>query len=716
MRYRLLALLILAALLPALARASTVGASGAGFAYVQANASQSVQFFYTYGSGCSAVPPGTAATTSTPQNGTVSYNTETHVISAGSPCAGSSLPGVAAYYDWTNTVPALGGNITAGQVIWGPSCGPEPCGPVSSTLAGEGVAIAQSYCNDPYAPGVTNCMSQGCPPDPSGGFDCYFSYLSPGSSQTIVNVVYGIYASTSNVSCTANTAATISGSSCTSPTTLGGPVDPPLNQCETLGLQYTATDGTTLSSTQTLCPSGQNLGCPQCSASGGGDPGVGGNAIATNGPSTVGQPIDLGTGNMFERVSDYATAGQNPLAFVRTYNSQSPSTVYATELGPNWRSNYDLYLRILSPSLVTAERGDGKLISCGILAGTTQWMCDTDQGLTLAQSGSAWTITDANQNVETYATLSGGAEAVLSSIQMRNGYTRTLTWTGGLLTKVTDSYGRTLTLGYTGTLLTSLVTPDSTKIVYGYTAGQLTSVTYPTSPAGTVKYGYSGIDLTSVTDENGHVYDSWGYDSQGRATSNSMGNGIAGAITIKYNTDGSRLVTNALGQADTHKFTMLYGLPRVSEIDRAATSTVPAAKETFTYDGSGHLATMTDWNGKETLYQFLASGLPLSVTEGVGTAQARTTTWAYDPVWTSEPDEIYTSLSGVDFTYDGMGNVASRTVEDFTTTTSPYSTNGQVRQWLYTWGATGLLASVQEPRTDVTALTRAIPTIRPGRW
>jgi hypothetical protein len=63
-----------------------------------------------------------------------------------------------------------------------------------------------------------------------------------------------------------------------------------------------------------------------------------------------GDPISVGTGNMFEQVADYQTSGPNPLSFTRYYNSMSASNTFATTLGTNWRSNYDRYLRIVSAS------------------------------------------------------------------------------------------------------------------------------------------------------------------------------------------------------------------------------------------------------------------------------------------------------------------------------------------------------------------------------
>ena len=72
----------------------------------------------------------------------------------------------------------------------------------------------------------------------------------------------------------------------------------------------------------------------------------------------VGDPIDLGSGNMYQAVTDYTTVGQNPLAFIRYYNSMATPDTLATALGRNWRSNYDRYLRIISGTEVDAERPD----------------------------------------------------------------------------------------------------------------------------------------------------------------------------------------------------------------------------------------------------------------------------------------------------------------------------------------------------------------------
>ena len=171
--------------------------------------------------------------------------------------------------------------------------------------------------------------------------------------------------------------------------------------------------------------------------------------------SERGDPVFVGNGNMFEEVKDYATAGQNPLEFIRYYNSlgNGPGVAtYAGTLGVNWRSNYDRYLQLdsaSSPTAVTAERADGSIASF-TLSGST-WVPETDVDMTLTQAGSTWTLTDHNDTVETYTV--SGVKGTLDSIALRNGYTQTLSYSGGLLDTVTDSYGRSLSFSYSGGLL-----------------------------------------------------------------------------------------------------------------------------------------------------------------------------------------------------------------------------------------------------------------------
>ena len=160
---------------------------------------------------------------------------------------------------------------------------------------------------------------------------------------------------------------------------------------------------------------------------------------AQPGAASCGEPIDLGSGNVFDQVTDYETAGQNKLSLIRYYNSMATPDTYATGMGTNWRTNYDRYLHIINPSAiygVEAERPDGQVINFTSSSGT--YTPDSDVDLKLTVSGSTWTLTDQNDNSEIYFT--SGSEGVLQSITQRNKYTQALTYSHGQIAFVSDSY------------------------------------------------------------------------------------------------------------------------------------------------------------------------------------------------------------------------------------------------------------------------------------
>ncbi len=430
-----------------------------------------------------------------------------------------------------------------------------------------------------------------------------------------------------------------------------------------------------------------NPGCPPC------------------GDLPSGDPIDVGTGNMFEQVSDYHTSGANPLAFTRYYNSMAGSNTFAAMLGTNWRSNYDRYLHVASSS-VTVERADGQQVTFTSTNGA--WTTDSDTEMKLSNSGSTWTLTDNRDTVETYSVAAGASEGLLQSIRARNGYTQTIQYgSGNQLATVTDSYHRQLSFAYGGGKLQTVTTPDGLILTYGFTGALLTSVGYSTSPPTKQTYLYENTALpsalTGIIDENGNRYTTWTYDSKGRALSVQHAGG-AGRISIAYNdTDGSRTVTNAIGEQEVYKFTTLQGVPKVTEIDRTASASLPAATRKFTYDSNGYTASQTDWNGNVTSYVNDAHGQPTSITEAAGKPQARTTTAAYLSNY-HLPSQIVSPGLTLNFTYDSNGELLTKKLTDTTTTTAPYSTAGQTRTWTYTW-SNFLPASVQAPRADVAAVT-----------
>lgn len=427
------------------------------------------------------------------------------------------------------------------------------------------------------------------------------------------------------------------------------------------------------------------------------------------GSSSAGEPIDIASGNMAYQFTDYKTQGQNPLAFTRYYNSRGNASGIVTlagELGVNWRSNFDRFLQINSPTQVTAERADGRQYIFTLVGST--WTPNADVDITLAKSGSTWTLTDHDDTVETYTTNGGGTAALLNTIQSRNGYTQTLHYTSGQVTSVTDSYSRALNFTYnTNGTLNTVTTPDSTTLTYGYNSvtggNQLASVSYSTSPATEQQFSYtqSGLPfaLTGITDENGNSYASWTYDPFGRGTSSQFGTG-ANLTNVSY-VGGNTIVTNAFGVQDTYSFITAQNRPKITQISRAATSTTAHATETFGYDSNGYMNSKTDWDSNETTYVNNAHGDPTTITEAYGSPVQRTTTVVYDSTCVHLPHSVATNGVTTSYTYDSHCDSLTKTLTDTTTQSIPYSTNGQTHVWTYTWN-NFLLASVETPNLKTT--------------
>ena len=333
----------------------------------------------------------------------------------------------------------------------------------------------------------------------------------------------------------------------------------------------------------------------------------------------------------------------------------------------------------------------------------------------LSHSGSAcgsstWTLTDPDDTVETYC--QSGTEATLQSVKQRNGYTQTMHYTSSKLSSVTDTYGRSLGISYSSIgLLSGVTTPDTATLAYGYVAFSsghlLSTVTYNTSPATHQTYSYGNTSfptaLTGITDENGHSYASWTYDSSGRGATSQFAGGVNFTSVTYFDNNGNRNVAGPLGIHETYQFVPLQGAPKVVEIDRASNGTVAAASEFLNYDSSGYLATAYDWNGNQTDYTNNSHGLPTQIIYASGSAVTHTTNITYDTTWARLAKTIATPGVTVTNTYDSStGNLLTYKLTDTTSTSSPYSTNGQTRTWTMTYTSSGQLTSIKQPRTDLT--------------
>ena len=112
---------------------------------------------------------------------------------------------------------------------------------------------------------------------------------------------------------------------------------------------------------------------------------------------------------------------------------------------------------------------------------------------------------------------------------------------------------------------------------------------------------------------------------------------LSGAVnytSVYYDdTTGNRVVKGPLGIVETYKFTTLQGVPKVTEIDRAANSPVAAASETFAYDSNGYRSSLNDWNGNNTSWVNNSHGLPTQISFVSNTTNKQITNITYDFWW-----------------------------------------------------------------------------------
>jgi RHS repeat-associated protein len=354
-------------------------------------------------------------------------------------------------------------------------------------------------------------------------------------------------------------------------------------------------------------------------------------------------------------------------------------------------------------------RDDGQILRYTLQNGTIN--NQPGSSIQLEVTGSGFTVTDADDNVEVY-----NAAGALQTITSRAGVVQTVSYdSNGWFSGVTDSFGNGLTVTRSSSeSIGSVSVTGGGTVQYGYgTYGNLplSTVTNLDGTNRSYTYGNSafGNALTSETDESSVQFSSWTYDSQERAIATQEAGG-ADAETIVYNADGSVTTTDALGAVRAFQHTRVGDINRVAGISGSQCPTCQESAAT-SYDSAGWVASRTDYNGNVTCYSNdPVRGLELVRVEGFAPGSTCPSNLAgYTPasggvqrkistIWGSAyrlPTLITEATRTTSFVYDGSGNLKTRTVTD--TTVTPNVS----RTWSYTYNSFGQVLTAQGPRTDV---------------
>ncbi|WP_119392177.1 RHS repeat-associated core domain-containing protein [Taklimakanibacter lacteus] len=459
-----------------------------------------------------------------------------------------------------------------------------------------------------------------------------------------------------------------------------------------------------------------------------------------------GNPVIIGTGTKSETAADYASEGARPLDFVREYfgnrtvtypiGASSARRIDTSRLGLAWRSKYDSALAFTSATPAAPADKDrahllmpsGHEIAFIYSASLAKWRPGyfnwvafsgvdwraprTDIDIAFDIVGSEALVTYANGDVWAYE-LNG----LLKEIRYKSGYSQTLAYTGINNTSITDNLGRSLQFAYDSLgLMTSMTAPDGKVYKYTYLNPvdtphedlnyMLKEVILPDSTPlvdtdnPRVTYHYENPNflhaLTGITDERGVRYATWTYDNRGRVLTSSHAGG-ADTYGFAYDdVNNTRTVTNPLGKQTIYHFQMVQGRQRITQVEGVSSANCAASDTSYAYDTAGFVNQTTDGEGRITKYTNNSRGLPLTIVEGFGTPEARTTTLTWHASL-NKPTQIVEPRLTTDLVYDTAGNLSSLTQTDTTPHTLPYATSGQTRAWTYTYSPQGLLLAADGP-------------------
>jgi RHS repeat-associated protein len=434
-------------------------------------------------------------------------------------------------------------------------------------------------------------------------------------------------------------------------------------------------------------------------------------------------PVNIATGNKFEKSLDLTISTPGiPLEFRRSYNSQ---IIFDGPLGYGWTYTYDVSLGVVQTSPTKRVRiwdSDGRALyfsqaqqtSTEILFGGESGVKDRlKQVISTGQY-----ILRRKQGNLTYTFSSNGQ---LQTISDPNVNTLTMTYTGGLLTQVSNNFGKSLLISYNNHRIFSITDPNGKSILYQYTNGDLTKVIYPDSNS--ISYAYTNHNLTDKYDTNLNLVGHWGYDNSHRVItyySHLEGGVPQERIDLTYQ-PGSTVVTRSTG-ATTFTTAVIDSINVVQQSNGC--STCGSVNKSFqsssrldltqvtSIDGANQYTTQYTYDNPANSWEQV--GEVTQKTEALGWPEQRTTSYTYthrtdDPFLLTQSTETVKSVVNpqqnkvITFTYDNYGNIASRQESGYVfingvATAKTYTT-------AYQYNTLGQLTQINGPRTDVTDIT-----------
>ena len=434
----------------------------------------------------------------------------------------------------------------------------------------------------------------------------------------------------------------------------------------------------------------------------------------------MGNPILASTGTKIQREVDYQGSGNLPLEVIRTYSSANPLG-NASDL---WSWNYGNRMQLTTYAITgqaIAYYPDRRYVSFHQQTDGS-WESTSGAKISLSSVGENLVLSNfEGDRVETFdqfgnlLSVEKSGSLLTFSYDEIEGQQRTTVANDygsfievfhndkGMPERIIDPAGNITWYTYGDTLA-----PTSTVNLVSVAYGDTSATQQSNAQVRTYHYeldthpiAYSSRLLTGITDERGVRYATFEYESGNQTTNTNYFRAKAsensGSNRFEFIYSGSDVeVTNPLGKKTIYSYVDIDRTRKLSEIEGIPTPNCLGTTQSMTYDSNGFVSSVTDQNGNVTAMTNDGLGQPLSTTLASGDASERTIARTWHPDFRLPTQEIYPDYT-VDTTYNGSGNVLSRTVTDTST--------GVQRTWAYTYNNLGNMLTENGPRSDVSDVT-----------
>jgi RHS repeat-associated protein len=378
-------------------------------------------------------------------------------------------------------------------------------------------------------------------------------------------------------------------------------------------------------------------------------------------------PVNTAIGNYLYQHIDLAIASRGPdLSFTRHYNSLDRT---AGPLGLGWTHTLNTQIIAAGNGDAYVRWGDGHVdkftwdgssytppagVNAKLIKGNYYVLVDQDQ--------TTWGFTGEGQ-------LQTIADRLNNKLQLTYDSQRRLV-------TATNAVGESMSFAYVSSSdskLASVSDFTGRKVQFSYSGNMLTQVTDVMGKTFGFAYDGGGY-LSQITERDGKVLVTNGYDSSGRVIQQTDANGTL--TTFAYNTPGAgqTTVTDPTGLKHIYAYDALY---------RLIAQTAPTGdKVTFLYNTLNLPVEVTDAKGSKTTSTYDAKGNLTSVTDASGAKWL----WTYD---TADRTTSHTTSLGqvYSYSYDTNGNLSQVTTS---VSGAPYTVS-------YTYLPTGEATAITDP-------------------